>query len=374
MPAVLTTAVLLSFTPLAAQQQEQKRLSLEPYGFVKGDMYYASGDGALSWDTRALTSVTTASDTGGEGISFTAQHTRLGLDGSLALERFDLGARVETDFWVVQSDANARLRMRLAYGWVKPERVEGLDIRFGQQWDVFSPLNPVTNNTNANLWYAGNYGFRRTQVQLRYSLPIWILQVGAQASIGEPTKEDFLRVITGGATLGEDNRSGQPLYQARINAVLPLGIDVGFAGVYGLYGPDERTSTWGISLDAYVPALQFVTFMGEFAYGSNLNNANLFTVGGSGGPGDGAVTTVGLWLNAVSKLFTFLQVTAGYGMEDVRRRVNDSPESNYTFYGNAMFLLGDHLSFTLEAQRLITPYPGNTAVVNVLDVAGKVTF
>ena len=44
----------------------------------------------------------------------------------------------------------------------------GFEARMGQMWDIFSPNNANTNNTNGNMWYAGNRGFRRAQLYLGY--------------------------------------------------------------------------------------------------------------------------------------------------------------------------------------------------------------
>ena len=53
--------------------------------------------------------------------------------------------------------------------------------------------------------------------------------------------------------------------------------------------------------------------MGEFAYGKNLNNANLFTTGGSGTGDEDSVSveTIGLWTNVTSKPLDFLNVVWG---------------------------------------------------------------
>jgi len=64
-------------------------------------------------------------------------------------------------------DTNVNPRLRLAYASLA---VNNFEFRFGQQWDLFSPLNPNTVNVNANLWYGGNLGFRRGQIQIGYKI------------------------------------------------------------------------------------------------------------------------------------------------------------------------------------------------------------
>jgi hypothetical protein len=153
------TALLLAGTLAAGSFAEKPKF--EPFGFVKGDAYYSVG-GVKSWSQPSLTcaSIATGSDT--NAVSFTAQHTRFGLKGSGQSGDITMGGLIELDFFVIAANANAKPRMRLAYAWCDP--LKGLQIRAGQQWDLFSPLNPTTNNTNANLWYDGNYGFRRPQL------------------------------------------------------------------------------------------------------------------------------------------------------------------------------------------------------------------
>jgi len=353
--------------PAAKTDDKPVKPSLKPYGFIKGDMYYVAGGSALSWGKQAITCVSLASDTGGRGISFTAQHSRFGLDGSIAFKKMEIGGKLELDFFVVDADANAVPRIRQGYAWVRP--LKCLDLRFGQQWDLFSPLNPTTNNTKANLWYSGNYGFRRPQCQLRYTAPLKTVKPGIQLSIGETAKEK-----AGTGTIGADNLSGQPLYQGRVNAVLPLGIDVGVSGMYATYGTDGMVETWGISADLNAPVSKYVALTGEFAYGSNLNNADNFTIGGSGGKGSAAVTNNGMWVGVVSKPLRFLNVAGGYAVENLTRPVAGKPKANTTFYGDLIIVINQFFELTLEAQRIITSYGYNDATVNVLDVSGKIIF
>ncbi len=370
-----------------AKEDTRKKVKLEvkPYGFVKGDMYLTNNHGALSYGKPSMTCVNAATDgNGAGGIQFTAQHSRFGLTGTVEVKEIEVGAKVELDFWVIAADANAKPRMRLAYGWVKP--LTGLSVLIGQQWDMFSPLNPTTNNTNANLWFNGNYGFRRPQFRVEYIAPLETVKPGIQFSIGEATKEPGLSISSGAKSadsseevsdkwLGSDNLSGLPMFQGRAYVVVPLGITVGLSAVYAAYGEDRDVTTWGISADATLPLHKLISLKGEFAYGSNLHNGDLLTIGGAGGAGDNAVTTNGGWLNVISSPLSWLTLVGGYGVENVRTSTAPgSPKANLTFYGDAIFTIGKYFSFTVEGQRIITSYGGNDATVNVLDISGKVAF
>ncbi|MBN1306974.1 MAG: hypothetical protein JXA18_03595 [Chitinispirillaceae bacterium] len=354
---------------LFAQEATPVKPRLEPYGFVKGDMYYAVG-GVTSWGKPSLTcaSVATGSDTGATG--FTAQHTRMGLKGDGSLGGVTMGGLIELDFFVIAANANARPRMRLAYAWCRP--FEGFELRAGQQWDLFSPLNPTTNNTNANLWYNGNYGFRRPQLTLQYGLNLGAVRPMLQVSGGETAKEDDLA----GTWIGDDNLSRIPLVQGRLAASFLKNMEIGIAAAYAAYGIDRDLTTFGFSADAKLPFHALFELIGEFAFGRNLNNANLFTVGGSGTTNKD-VTTNGFWVQALSKPCHYFHAVAGFGDEVVTSEVDDEKiESNMTFYGDLIFPIGTFFSLSLEYQLLRTTIARKEEanMAHLIDIAGKVVF
>jgi hypothetical protein len=294
-----------------------------------------------------------------------------------------MGGLIELDFFVIAANANAKPRMRLAYAWCSP--LEGLEIRVGQQWDLFSPLNPTTNNTNANLWYNGNYGFRRPQMTLHYGFDIGAVKSVVQISAGETTREDDLVVVqapdsskkvTVGTWLGADNLSEKPLVQGRLAASFYKGMEIGVATVYGVYGKDDDFATYGFSADAKLLFHALFELQGEFATGRNLNNANLFTTGGNGSVYKD-ITTNGFWIQAMSKPCDFFNIVAGFGDEIVTSDLyNGKTEKNLTFFGDLIFPIGSFFSLSAEYQFLQTTIHGkddaNTA--HVIDIAGKVVF
>jgi hypothetical protein len=342
---------------------------LEPYGFVKGDMYYTVG-GVTSWGQPSLTCASRATGTDTNAVSFTAQHTRFGLNGSGAAGEITMGGLIELDFFVIAANANAKPRMRLAYAWCKP--IQGLEIRAGQQWDLFSPLNPTTNNTNANLWYDGNYGFRRPQLTLQYDVDLGAIKPLVQVSAGEATKEDEMA----GTWLGADNLSGIPLVQGRLAAGFLQGMEIGVAAVYGAYGVDRDFTTMGVSVDASMPIHTLFALKAEFATGTNLNNANLFTIGDNGSAAVD-VETNGFWVEATSKPLSYFNVVLGFGDEMVASTVaSGNAESNMTFYGDLIFPIGGFFSLAAEYQLLRTKLAGqdDANMAHVIDIAGKVVF
>jgi hypothetical protein len=356
--------------------------NFEPFGFVKGDMYYTVG-GAKSWGKESITCASIATGVDSNATGFTAQHTRFGLKGSGQTGDITMGGLIELDFFVVAANANAKPRMRLAYAWCKP--LAGLEIRAGQQWDLFSPLNPTTNNTNANLWYDGNYGFRRPQLTLQYGMDLGTVKPLIQVSAGETTKEDDLSPVTYNSTtnkvdvgtwIGADNKSQIPLVQGRLAAKFLTNMEVGFAGIYGAYGADRDYTTMGFSFDANLPIHTLFALKGEFAMGTNFNNANLFTVGGNGNATTD-VETSGFWVEAMSKPHSNFNAVLGFGDEMVTSTVAaNAIESNMTFYGDLIFPIGDFFSLAVEYQLLSTTLANVTDpnIAHVIDIAGKVVF
>jgi hypothetical protein len=374
-------AVVIFIASLLSVSYSEKP-KFEPFGFVKGDMYYTIG-GVTSWDKPSITCASKATGVDSNAIGLTAQHTRFGLKGSAKTGDITMGGLIELDFWVIAANANAKPRMRLAYAWCDP--LKGFEIRAGQQWDIFSPLNPTTNNTNANLWYDGNYGFRRPQMTLQYEMDLGSVKPLLQVSAGETTREDELAIsqatdtskkVTVGTFIGADNKSGIPLTQGRFALKFLKTMEVGFAGVYGAYGADRTVKTTGISFDANLPIHQLFALKAEYAMGVNLNNANLFTVGGNGSA-TADVKTSGFWVEATSKPIGYFNAVLGFGDEMVSSTIaSKAIESNMTGYADLIFPIGEAFSLSAEYQLLVTKLKGidDANMAHVIDIAGKVVF
>lgn len=362
------------------QKEENKKLQLTPYGFIKGDMFYAT-DGVYSWGNPNLNFITSpqfASGVEESAISFTAQHTRLGLKGVTG-EKVKVGGLVEVDFYSGASDANLKPRLRLGYASIAKD---GFEARFGQQWDLFSPNNANTVNTNGNMWFAGNMGFRRAQIQLSYTTTTDFVDPMIQVSFGEGAREE------GG--LGKDNLSGSPMIQARLSGKFDkkyvVGVSFATAAFKELKGSTVGTNvlaedftfnTTGIGLDFNLPFDKYFSLLGEFNTGTNLNNGNLFSAAGNhyytlteaGKPTEYDRKSTGFWLNATSNVTDWMTVVIGYGMDN-----NSSDdfktgaiEKNSMLYGDLIFPLKHGFSVALEVQNLAT------TVVTGVDASNKIT-
>lgn len=362
------------------QKEENKKLQLTPYGFIKGDMFYAT-DGVYSWGNPSNNYITTpqfASGVEESAISFTAQHTRLGLKGVTG-EKVKVGGLVEIDFYNGPSDANLKPRIRLGYASIAKG---GFEARVGQQWDLFSANNANTVNTNGNLWFAGNMGFRRAQIQLSYTTTTDFVDPMIQVSFGEGAREE--------AGLGKDNLSGSPMIQARLSGKFSKKYIVGisfantsFKELKGttmgtdILAEDFTFNTTGIGVDFNLPFDKYFSLLGEFNTGTNLNNSNLFSAAGNyyytldaaGKPTEYDRKSTGFWLNATSNVTDWMTIVIGYGMDNNSSddfKVN-AVEKNSMIYGDFIFPLKHGFSVALEVQNLAT------TVVTGVDASNKIT-
>jgi len=408
------------------------------YGFLQGNMIYSTNS-VYSWGNRANNYLSTPQfalpdSMGYPALGFTAQHSRLGFDISKGTD-IKVGGKLEIDFYGGQHDANLKPRIRLGYASLSKG---GFEARIGQQWDLFSPNNPSTNNTNGNMWYAGNMGFRRAQIQLIYKKASDKFAPMIQLSAGEAAKEDQFAVTTKtittpttiidslgdvtsvtttatstststvGATLGDDNKSCIPMFQGRISAKIQKKYEIGIYFVNAAYktlytntvsskvDSSKSFSTSGFGLDISLPFHKYFELKAEVNSGTNLNNANLFTVSGNSKIVDNKYIDrkdMGIWLNVTSKISDHFQVVLGYGMDKNKTAekylvVNDVT-SNTVIYGDLIFPISNGFSVVLEVQNIATKMvlqmdntdPENPTIkkeitnpATIINLAAKITF
>jgi hypothetical protein len=383
---LLTLAVGLAMSSAAVAGN----LQLKPYGFVKGDLVYASTGVYSFGGTNLMAAQRVNPADSSAALGFTAQHTRFGLKGT-AGEDFKVGGCVELDFFTGSGfDANAGPRMRLAYASVARKQWE---VRVGQQWDLFSPNNASTNNTNGNMWYAGNYGFRRPMFQFIYKFVAENLDPKLQLAIAEATKE--------GSGLGMDNYAVLPMVQGRLSGMIQGKYGVGVYFAYASYDacPDEDDSdydftTTGFGADVNIPFTDQVSLKGEVNMGTNLNNANLFSIAGSGSrhagtglaEGEEVVEddrdSMGFWANLTAKASDKVHFVLGFGME--KNQTDDlaagTLEQNTVIYGDVIFPIAEGFCFAVEVESITSAYADTDQIevddesAVVIDVAGKITF
>ncbi len=359
----------VSFAQDTEKKEENKKIELKPYGFIKGDMVYSSGE-VTSFSAFNLGAAQIATGKDQEAVGFTAQHTRFGLKGSVG-DKIKAGGVIEMDFFGGSFDANVKPRIRLAYASIISG---GFEARMGQQWDIFSPNNANTNNTNGNMWFAGNRGFRRGQIQLSYQINNKSFAPMFQISLAEATRDE--------AGLGKDNLSGMPMFQARVSGKIMDKYTIGLSYVNASYleakntieatgtlkdtlKSDRTYKTSGFGVDVNLPIHKYFSLVGEFNSGKNLNNANLFNIAGNYGYVIDDVTkkvvdnnrkSMGFWLNATSTINPWLQVVVGYGCD---RNTSDKYAvgelaRNRVVYGDLIFPIKHGFSVALEYQYITT--------------------
>lgn len=361
----LSLIVLLSFLITTAFAGGPE---LKPYGFVKGDMIYAT-KGVLSFGGANLSAPQLATGVDNAALGFTAQHTRFGLKGSVG-EDIKVGGKIELDFYCGSFNTNMNPRLRLAYAWMA---VNNFELRFGQQWDIFSPNNAKTNNTNGNMWYAGNLGFRRPQIQFIYKIAMEGLNPKMQLLIGESAKEAF--------GLGADNNAVMPMIQGRLSAKLMDKHVVGVYFVYAKFSPDPDTSDYdynasGFGLDFNLPFNEMFALKGEVNMGTNLNNCNLFNIAGNG-DADLDAKSLGMWFNAIVKPSDKFHAVLGFGMDknQTDNLAAGKTEQNMVIYGDLIFPFEHGFSIAAELQSITTSIKdGDDNSALIFNVSGKVTF
>jgi hypothetical protein len=358
--------ILVISVSLSAQD-----LVLKPYGFVKGDAVYSS-QGVLSFNNPNLSSPQVANGIEEAATGFTAKHTRFGLNASVAADEIKVGGVIELDFFnALGFDSNVNPRIRLAYASVS---LENFELRFGQQWDIFSPLNAVTNNTNGNLWFAGNLGFRRAQLQLIYKIPVQGFQPMIQLALGEACRE-------ADASLGSDNKAVLPMVQGRLSAKFLENKTIGVYFTYAKHSPVPDSSDYdynasGFGADFTLPFHKYFELHGEVNTGTNLNNCNLFTIAGNG---NYLVDrkNLGVWANITSKISDHFQLVIGGGMDknQTDNLSNGAIEQNLVIYGDLIFPVISGFSISLELGNITTSIveqDDRTALVGFL--SGKFAF
>jgi len=239
---------------------------------------------------------------------------------------FDLGGMILFNFLGDRPALNQATPFFVrGYGELKNEYWR---FTFGQQGDLFNPLDPVTVNFGGNK-QAGNGGsFRGSLRAERFIRPNDSVQWTIQSAISQQVVTDF---IIDPRIVGTDN--GWPNVEGRVG--LGLGrlaegkrpFELGVSGVIGetrafgvldLLLPDLGDgiyTTWGVSGDAQVNAGRWGV-RGEVAVGQAIGTYNL-GIGQSLDPtGFRAIRTVAGWGEVWYKLTDCLTTHVGYGIDD----------------------------------------------------------
>jgi hypothetical protein len=329
-------------------------------GFLKGDML---------WNNSRLdsTSAPRLSQPGrmGSDDQFTAtvQHSRISaIIGPVPVANSTLGGTVEMDLFNLSDSGdtnfnNNQLRVRQLFMTVSHD---DWTVLVGQAWDLISPLNPTSLNTNGNYWFGGNAGFRRPQLQVSRRIE-WAdespltLRGSINANIGRTTMVD-------GSTFNSGRKSGLPVFEGQIEQGLPgFGagpIRVGVAGGYGqedLEGVESNIDQWLIGGFLRMPIVDWLTLTGEIQHGENTDA--FLSGGGINATGGGIASTSG-WLQATIDPLEDVELNLLFGMDNPRDGDVDAGgvSRNLLLGASARYKIFDPLTVGFEYTYFDTDY------------------
>lgn len=291
-------------------------------GFLKGDML---------WNAPRLNSTSAprfaASDPGHGGddqFTGTVQHSRL----IARLGKVDLTsdtsafAHVELDFFNLSDTGdtnfnNNQLRVRQLFAQVDHER---WTVLAGQAWDLFSPLNPATLNTNGNFWFGGNGGFRRPQLRVVRSIGVGESTLEVAGSVNANVG---VTVTDMGRTLDSGRDSGIPVLEGAVQYAFPGLADAVKVGVSGLWGQEDvdgvenNIEQWAVGAHAVIPLAGWLSLSGEYQLGENTD---AFLMGGGINTTTGrGIWSQGGWAQATLGPWKRLTLNVLFGANDIER-------------------------------------------------------
>jgi hypothetical protein len=282
------------------------------------------------------------------------------------------------------------LRVRLAYG-----RLDWGNDSFeaGQNWTLFSPLNPTTLASYAIPGFSGSGNLWIRSPQLRYEHRMkagegsHVIFAGAivDPNAGDNSGNPASRPIG----LGE--RGAMPAFETRLGFTTKShdkessgGVSGTYSRLLGVLGSPAGTTVrspidaYGVSADwnLWLTSGLRVTgeayhgralgiFSGEIAQASDVINGRTQGINSTGGwaelHGEAPSGYSGWWKNFSANI--------GYGLEDNRNRdlLVGLRERNQAFMVNGQYRLTPNVTFALEYRRIITDYLGQPLADNKLN-------
>lgn len=334
---------------------------LEFYGFIKLD---ASYDSARMNNSNAPGWVVPTTKRNDDEFGMSINQTMLGMrfKGPYS-DKVDVTGRFEFDLMDPDvfdlTNANAmrsdKTSFYLRHAYMNLD-FHDFEILAGQTWDVVSPLRPRSVNYAIN-WWAGNMGNRRPQIRFTKGTDNMEVQFALTKTVGKHR---------GLANMDTGSDGGLPTAQARVSWSLPiLGDNVMEMGISGHYGIEEIDHPFGESharsasgnIDLTIPMGRFVTFVGEYFYGKNLDAYY-------GGVGQGLSGTVvdayevrskGGWFQLQTVITQNLKFNAGAGVDNPNRVTGTLPGTNHirrnaNIFWNTFYTVcpGVHIGFEMS--------------------------
>jgi len=278
------------------------------------------------------------------------------------------------------------VRVRLAYG-----RVDWHDfsIEAGQDWAVFSPLNPTSLASFAipSMSASGNPWIRSPQFRFDWrSDATKPTRVVLQLAALDPNVGDNPTTVVDSRAPGIGERGRGPAVESRLAVIGKIGDRDTTVGVSGHYGRGDNVGvvggvtvgrpvdSWGVNLDYTLPLDKHFILSGEAFVGRALG---LFSVAAGqsvlppGTPGEHGVLGRGGWVQGQINFNSKWQMNLAYGLEsDKGRNLRTGDRAkNQTYMTNLMYKFSPHITWAWEWRRFLTDYRNQQAVNAIGDTA-----
>jgi len=339
------------------------KVPIEITGFLKADTLWNDARVNSTSAPRFAASDPNHSD---DQYTATIQHSRLiaklgaidlgggrSLRGHIEMDLFNLADSGDTNF-----NGN-QLRTRQLFAEVKGGH---WSVLLGQAWDLFSPLNVTSTNTNGNYWFGGNAGFRRPQLRVK----TWFSPVeGHELSFSASVNSNIgVTVTDGGRTLNSGRDAGIPVLEAQVEYSFPGLVDTIRIGASGLWGEEDvdgvrdDISQWALGAHIVLPIVDWLTVQGEVHTGYNTD---AFLMGGgiNVATGEGVSADSG-WVQVTLAPLDRVTVSGLFGLEDLDADdlTAGSRSRNRVIGANLYYRLFSQLKVGLEFQNFETRYVG----------------
>ncbi|MBU0505671.1 MAG: hypothetical protein ABII18_09080 [bacterium] len=360
--ALLLVCGLILSSPVKAEEgfSVSSKLPMKVYGFIAaqtmwGDSQVGSFGNNLNMTApnRVIDETTVGADDA--FIGFTMQNTRVGLylepyefDG----KSYAIDARLELDFWstATVSYSVQSPRIRRAYMSLGNDT---WNVLFGQEWDLFAPLNPASINVGNVLWNQGNVGFRRPQVRSTYKHGYDKSGVEVAASVNSPNNSMLFNDL--------GNTTGIPMFQGRLGYWRDWSNGKFQAYVSGMYARHNDAAggadinNWGSALSLDMPFLKYAKVQAEGFFGYSMNPLLSITAATT------KQRTFGGWAAITSPWCDYFETNIGYGGEFVRSAdvAAGNLKTNMVGFANMKFKPVTHLMLGVEYNYLRSNYQGN---------------
>jgi hypothetical protein len=278
------------------------------------------------------------------------------------------------------------VRLRLAYGRLDWKNTS---IEAGQDWAVFSPLNPTSLASFAipAMSTSGNPWIRSPQFRLElHSDATRSTRMLLQMAVLDPNVGDNPTTVVDARTPGIGERGRGPAVETRLAVTGKIGDRDATVGLSGHYGRGDNVGvlnavtvarpvdSWGVNLDYTLPLSKYFNLSGEMFSGRGLG---LFSVASGqsvlavGTPGEHGVMASGGWAQAQVNLNRKWQINVAYGLEsdEGHNLITGSRARNDTLMTNLMYKVSPHITWAWEYRRLMTNYQNQATLNAILQTA-----